>query len=316
MSPHSLQLFVPDWWASCSIIAWCLCPLCAGHCVQKGTRRDGIKREAPVCLGPTQHAEGSGVSFPSSFFPFISLYVSSKLKNTSFPIKVLLGSLEAAEKPYMDIGQSTQLSQVQRRTRWLMWGCTDTLTSQGKQIQPEGFSESLVWDLSIRSEWKSAMLQKNGFLLKYPFIIYNGCVLSIENGVSSKCMLEYGNIFSGDTLPCSCSCKGPGWFSLALSPVQGHALCLEFCSRDWPCVRGIQGGKVCQTHVCVHMHTLTQILLQSCCFGFNLPLELEEAARGCNDVQQESVSMRVEHEASEQGQERTKAEASRAVKTF
>lgn len=103
-------------------------------------------------------------------------------------------------------------------------------------------------------------------------------------------MLEYGNIFSGDTLPCWCSCKGPGWLGLARSPVQGPALCLEFCNRDWPRVRGIQGGKACQTYIYVHVHTLAQTLLQSCCFGFNLPLELEEAARGCNGVQQESVS--------------------------
>lgn len=89
--------------------------------------------------------------------------------------------------------------------------------------------------------------------LYYLLSTENG-VFSIENGVSSKkCMLEYGNIFSGDTLPSSCSCKELGWLNLTSSPVQGHALCFEFCNRDWPCVRGIQGGKVCQTHA--HLDT-------------------------------------------------------------
>lgn len=190
----------------------------------------------------------------------------------------------------MHIGQSTQLGQVQRKATWLMWGCTDTLIPQGKWIWPEGISKSLVWDLS-RSEWKSAMLQKNGFLLKYPFIICNGWMLSIENYVSSKkYVLKYENIFSGDTLPRSCNCKGPGWLSLTHSPVQGHALCIESCNRDWPGLGGIQGRKVCQTYICVHMNTLTQTLLQSYCLGLNLPLEPEEPARGCNGVQQENVS--------------------------
>lgn len=73
----------------------------------EGIVRDGIKREPPVCLGPTQHAEGFDVSFSSNFSPFISLDVTSKLKNTYFPIKVPLVSLEAAGEPYMHTGQST-----------------------------------------------------------------------------------------------------------------------------------------------------------------------------------------------------------------
>lgn len=82
--------------------------------------RDSIKMEAPVCLEQTQHAEDFGVSFSSSFSPFISLDVTSKVKNTYFPITVPLGSLEAAEKPYMHIGQGTQLDQGQRRAILLM----------------------------------------------------------------------------------------------------------------------------------------------------------------------------------------------------
>lgn len=59
-------------------------------------------------------------SFPPKFSLFISLDVTIKLKNTYFPIKVPLGSLEAAEEPFMHTGQSTQLGQVQARAILLM----------------------------------------------------------------------------------------------------------------------------------------------------------------------------------------------------
>lgn len=50
-----------------------------------------------VCPGPTQHAEGFGLSFSSRFPPFISLIVISEIKSTYFSITDPLGCLKAAE---------------------------------------------------------------------------------------------------------------------------------------------------------------------------------------------------------------------------
>lgn len=231
-----------------------------------------------VCLGPTQHAQGFGLSLSSSFPCFTSQDVTSELKSTYFLATGPLGGLEPAEQPLHahwledTSGPGSEKGNVAGVVvRWC------SLIPRSKQSPciyiVRKFVESVVWEMSTRPEedWvKICHLMENWIFYKVLYFLQWMCT-SLRNPsvTSKKHVLEYRNIFGGGILLCSCSHKWTRWFSCACCSLLGHVLFLGSCNRGWPCVTGIQGGKmwyVRNIYVCMcrHWHKLFRRAVALC----------------------------------------------------